>query len=87
MENREQRETVEALLERVAEVLEREEDEILDVDGAAELLKASPATVREWARLKHIPARRVGRGGRAPWRFSKRALLLWARGSSGRDRR
>ncbi len=49
-------------------------DEVLDVKGAAELLKCSRETVYRMARDGSIPFFRVGRN----LRFRRRALLEWA---------
>lgn len=57
--------------------------EVLTVAEAAELLKVSPSCVRELARDRQIPARKVGRA----WRFSRDALLDWVRGSGSRRQR
>lgn len=47
---------------------------ILTPEQAADLLQVSPDTVREWARLGKIPARRFGR----LWRFDAEELKAWA---------
>lgn len=46
-------------------------DDILDTDGAAELLKMSSNNVLLLAGRGHIPARKVG----GVWRFRRSALL------------
>jgi len=48
-------------------------DEVLDVEGAAALLRVKPEVVEALAETNRLPARRVGEA----WRFSRRALLDW----------
>lgn len=50
-----------------------EDDEILTVNEAAELLKVHPQVMRRWANEGIIPAGRAGRN----WRFSRRAIIEW----------
>jgi excisionase family DNA binding protein len=52
------------------------ENEVLDLDEAAALLRLPPQTVRGLAESRRIPARRVGN----TWRFSRSALLAWLEG-------
>jgi excisionase family DNA binding protein len=52
------------------------ENEVLDLDEAAALLRLPPQTVRGLAESRRIPARRVGN----TWRFSRAALLAWLEG-------
>ncbi len=47
--------------------------EVLTVAEAANMLQVHPETLRAMARLKRIPARKIGR----KWRFSRAALLRW----------
>lgn len=56
------------------------EDVVLNVEEAAQLLRVSPWTVRELARRGRLPGRRVGK----EWRFWRRALLEWLRGEKDR---
>jgi excisionase family DNA binding protein len=51
------------------------EDQILTTEEAAEFLKLTPFTVRNYARQRILPARKVGKG----WRFYKPDLLAWLR--------
>lgn len=44
-------------------------------DEAGTILRLHPTTVRELAGKGEIPAGKIGTGSRAPWRFSKLALL------------
>ena len=55
--------------ERVA----RMDKEILDVEGAADVLGVSKTTIYKLAREGTIPATRVGR----EWRFSRTDLVKW----------
>ena len=50
--------------------------EVLDLDDAAALLRVKPEVVRTLAETQRIPARRVG----DVWRFSRAALLEWLKG-------
>jgi excisionase family DNA binding protein len=60
-----------------AAVLAQEERrEVLDVEGAAELLDMSVHAVRRLASQGRIPARKVGR----EWRFNREKLLRWVAG-------
>jgi excisionase family DNA binding protein len=47
--------------------------EILDVEGAADVLGVSKTTIYKLAREGTIPATRVGR----EWRFSRTNLVKW----------
>ncbi|MEZ5098681.1 MAG: helix-turn-helix domain-containing protein [Thermoleophilia bacterium] len=49
------------------------DDEILDVDDVARLLKLEKTTVRVLARQGKLPARKIGK----EWRFSRYVLLAW----------
>jgi excisionase family DNA binding protein len=49
------------------------ENDVLNVDEAAALLGVSAWTIRQQARLGHLPGRKVGK----EWRFSRQALLDW----------
>lgn len=53
-----------------------DEDEVLSVEEAAELLKVPAATVRREARAGNLPGRHVGK----QWRFARSALIDWLRG-------
>ena len=59
--------------------------DILNVEEAATFLGVSPWTIREQARLRRLPGRKVGK----EWRFSRQALLDWlgAGGTVAEDRR
>lgn len=70
----------------------RKSKDVLNVEEAAQLLGVSPWTVREQARLGHLPGRKVGK----EWRFSRQGLMIWLEdglrsdimahpGSAGRD--
>jgi excisionase family DNA binding protein len=50
--------------------------EILTTEETAEFLSLTPYTVREYAKKRIIPARKVGKS----WRFVKVDLLAWLRG-------
>ena len=50
----------------------------LDIDGAAEMLKASPETIRELAATGRIPAVKIGRA----WLFVIEDLIVWLREQS-----
>jgi excisionase family DNA binding protein len=52
------------------------QQEVLDVNQAAALLRVEPALVRTLAEQGRIPARAVGR----EWRFSRSALIEWLKG-------
>lgn len=54
-----------------------EHKEILTVEEAAEFLSLSLYDVREKAKHGHIPARKLGPGKKAQWRFSRRKLIEW----------
>jgi excisionase family DNA binding protein len=51
----------------------RMDKEILDVEGAADVLGVSKTTIYKLAREGTIPATRVGR----EWRFSRTNLVKW----------
>jgi excisionase family DNA binding protein len=51
-----------------------DEDGLLSVDEAAELLRVSAYMIRQWARERKIPALRMG--GRY-WRFRRSSLNAW----------
>lgn len=55
---------------------------ILDVAEIAERLKVHPETIRQMARLKKIPARKVGK----EWRFSISAVMKWLDQSDEQDK-
>ena len=50
-------------------------NEVLTTGEAAEFLKLTPFTVRNYARRGILPSRKVGKG----WRFYKPDLLAWLR--------
>ena len=52
-----------------------ENDLVLTTEEAAEFLKLTPFTVRDYARRRILPARKVGKG----WRFFKPDLVAWLR--------
>jgi excisionase family DNA binding protein len=55
--------------------------EILDVEGAAQLLGVSSTTVYNLARKGELPATRVGR----EWRFSRSNLIQWVANGTTAD--
>ncbi len=55
---------------------QEEKREILDVEGAAELLGMGEEAVRRLSRLGRIPGRKVGK----EWRYSRERLLRWIGG-------
>ena len=55
--------------------------EILDVEGAADVLGVSKTTIYKLARDGAIPATRVGR----EWRFSRNNLVKWIENGSEAD--
>jgi len=59
--------------EKWKEVMEN--DLVLTTEEAAEFLKLTPFTVRDYARRRILPARKVGKG----WRFYKPDLVAWLR--------
>jgi excisionase family DNA binding protein len=59
--------------ETMEEVMEN--DLVLTTEEAAEFLKLTPFTVRDYARRRILPARKVGKG----WRFYKPDLVAWLR--------
>ena len=52
-----------------------ENDLVLTTEEAAEFLKLTPFTVRDYARRGILPSRKVGKA----WRFYKPDLLAWLR--------
>ncbi len=48
---------------------------VLTTEEAAQFLKLTPFTVRDYARRGILPARKVGKG----WRFFKPDLVSWLR--------
>ena len=60
---------VNALVDRLKDQLV--DDEVLDLKGAAKLLKVSVSTVSVLARRGEIPGRRLG----SAWRFTRKSLL------------
>jgi excisionase family DNA binding protein len=52
-----------------------ENDLVLTTEEAAEFLKLTPFTVRDYARRRILPARKAGKG----WRFYKPDLVAWLR--------
>ena len=59
----------------------RMDKQILDVDGAADVLGVSKTTIYKLAREGTIPATRVGR----EWRFSRTNLVNWVANGSEAD--
>ena len=55
--------------------------EILDVEGAADVLGVSKTTIYKLARDGTIPATRVGR----EWRFSRNNLVKWIENGTQAD--
>jgi excisionase family DNA binding protein len=55
--------------------------EILDVDGAADVLGVSKTTIYKLARDGTIPATRVGR----EWRFSRTNIIDWIKNGTEAD--
>lgn len=55
--------------------------EIVDVEGAAELLGVSPWTIYQLARTGKIPGTRVGR----EWRFVRASLIQWVANGAQAD--
>lgn len=49
------------------------EEEVLDCEHVAAWLGVPVTTVRFWARLRRLPAVRIGKR----WKFPRRALLAW----------
>ena len=60
-------------LEEWREVMEN--NLVLTTEEAAEFLKLTPFTVRDYARRGILPSRKVGKA----WRFYKPDLLAWLR--------
>jgi excisionase family DNA binding protein len=56
-----------------------QDNDIMTTEEAAEFLKLTSFTVRDYARRGTIPARKVGKG----WRFYKPDLVTWLRGKRG----
>jgi PTS system nitrogen regulatory IIA component len=54
---------------------EKMDDLVLTTEEAAEFLKLTPFTVRDYARRGILPARKVGKA----WRFFKPDLVAWLR--------
>lgn len=54
-----------------------DDHDILTAQEAAELLRLNPYTVKQKALKGEIPGRKMGRGGSARWRFSRRQLIAW----------
>jgi nitrogen PTS system EIIA component len=52
-----------------------EDNPVLTTEEAAEFLKLTPFTVRDYARRGILPSRKVGKA----WRFYKPDLLAWLR--------
>ena len=50
--------------------------DVLDLDGAADLLRIDAEQVAELATSGELPGRRIG----DEWRFSREALLKWLEG-------
>lgn len=55
--------------------------EILDIEGAADILGVSKTTIYKLAREGTMPATRVGR----EWRFSRSNLVDWIKNGSEAD--
>jgi excisionase family DNA binding protein len=55
--------------------------EILDIEGAADVLGVSKTTIYKLAREGTIPATRVGR----EWRFSRSNLIDWIKNGTEAD--
>lgn len=55
--------------------------DILDIDGAAELLGVSVKTFNKVLHAQNIPARKVGR----EWKFSRAALIAWVGAGRSQD--
>lgn len=53
-----------------------QDNDIMTTDEAAEFLKLTSFTIRDYARRGKLPARKVGKG----WRFYKPDLVAWLRG-------
>jgi len=54
------------------------EDEVLTIKEACELLKIAPATINRMLKRGEVPAKKVG----ASWRFSRSRLLEWLHAGS-----
>ena len=52
-----------------------ENDLVLTTEEAAEFFKLAPFTVRDYARRRILPARKLGKG----WRFYNPDLVAWLR--------
>lgn len=57
------------------------DDDILNLEQAAEAFGVSEKTLIKLLREEHIPARKIGR----EWRFSRDALLRWLAGGDSLD--
>ena len=57
------------------------EKDILDINGACELLQISIKTFQKLLREETIPGRKIGR----EWRFSRQALIEWIGKGSSKD--
>ena len=55
------------------ERLQRMDPEILDVQGAAEILGLSVTSLYRFARAGKVPGVRIGKA----WRFSRKTLIAW----------
>jgi PTS system nitrogen regulatory IIA component len=58
-----------------------QDDEVLTTDEAANFLKLTPFTVRDFARRGILPAKKADKG----WRFYKPDLVAWVRGKVGTE--
>jgi excisionase family DNA binding protein len=56
--------------------------EVLDLQEAAQMLRVAPGVVRQLAESHRIPARRIG----DDWRFSHSALLDWLKGEEPEEK-
>ena len=72
------REAAKARLEQIEREKRGQDRDVLNVEMCAEFLGFNPYTVRELARKRVIPGRKIGR----EWRFSRRRLLGWIEGAS-----
>jgi len=66
--------------ERDGQAPSAEQRDILDIEGAAELLGISQKTFNKVLHSQDMPGRKIGR----EWKFSRRALIEWV--GSGRSR-
>ena len=67
-------------VERAAPAPGGSQRDILDIEGAAELLGISQKTFNKVLHSQDMPGRKIGR----EWKFSRRALIEWV--GSGRSR-